>query len=65
MDVIFRKNATDADMIDIVGPSGAGTGGKEILWGVVHADFLYGVGGALEEVFKANDEVLAQIDAKS
>ena len=61
MDITLRKNKTDADMIDLVTLA---ANGKEMLWAVVHADFLYGEGGALEEIFKANDEVVAQIDIK-
>ena len=61
MDITLRKNTTDGTMIDLVT---LGANGKEILWTVVHCDLLYGVGGALEEIFNANGEVAAQIDVK-
>ena len=63
MEILLRKNATDPDMIDIVGMKDAERG-VELLWGVVHADFLYGEGGALEEIFNANGEVTVEIDVK-
>lgn len=63
MEIILRKNATDPDMIDIVGMKDAERG-VELLWGVVHADFLHGEGGALEEIFNANGEVNVEIDVK-
>ncbi len=63
MKITLRKNTTDPDMIDIVGMKDAERG-VELLWGVVHADFLYGEGGALEEIFNANGEVTVEIDVK-
>lgn len=66
MKAILRKNKTDDTMIDIVTKQRPlADNGFEFLWAVVHGDFLYGEGGALEEVFKANGEVEVEIDVST
>ena len=37
MNLILRQSSTDDDMIEIIGK---GFGGKDLLWGVVHCDFI-------------------------
>jgi len=62
MEVVLRKNTTDDDMIDIVTKQAAI--GKEILWGVVHQDFIQGESVVMDELMKMNGEITVTLEVK-
>lgn len=65
MEVILRKNSTDDEMIDIVTTKHTGNvHNREILWGVVHSDFIYGESVAMDELMKQNGEITVSLEIK-
>ena len=62
MKVILRKNKTDNEMIDIV--TNDYTGNGEILWTVIHSDFIRGetgMGVLVNELMERDGEITVNI----
>jgi hypothetical protein len=64
MEVVLRKNTTDDEMIDIVTTKETGNiHDKEILWGVVHSDFIEGE-IMMKELLDHNGEITVILEVK-
>jgi hypothetical protein len=61
MEVVLRKNTTDDEMIDIVTN---GLTGNEILWAVIHRDFMEGESVVMNELMKMNGEITVTLEVK-
>jgi len=65
MEVILRANATDDEMVDIVTTRHTGNFHKrEILWGVVHRDFIYSESVMMDELMIKNGEITVTLEIK-